>query len=120
MSVTQHTSEKFEELMNNVPSEAIYAPAAIMESRQARIKQPPLSEARKKIDEKVEAKKKAVGDSKKKMTEAAEQISDLYTNFVLEGVLDQAKSLNPEASEKIESLKMALSEAALAAKDFLV
>jgi len=54
------------------------------------------------------------------MTEAAEQISDLYTNFVLEGVLDQAKSLNPEASEKIESLKMALSEAALAAKDFLV
>ncbi|MFA5403989.1 MAG: hypothetical protein WC358_03540 [Ignavibacteria bacterium] len=119
MSVTQSTTEKFEEIMNNVPSEAVYAPSAIMECRQTQIKQPPLSEARKQIDEKSAAKKKAVGESKKKMTEAAENISDLYSNLVLEGVLDQAKVLNPESSEKIESLKMALSEAALAAKEFL-
>ncbi len=120
MSVTQLTTEKFEEIMNNVSSDAIYAPAAIMESRQARIKQAPLTEARKKIDEKIAAKKKAVGESKKKMTEAAENISDLYSSLVLEGVFDQARTLNPEASEKIEALKMALSEAALVAKDFLV
>lgn len=120
MSVTQHTSEKFESIMANVSTEAIYAPAAIMESRLAHIKQAPLTEARKKIDEKIEAKKKAKGESKKKMTEAAENISDLYSTLVLEGVLDNVKTLNPEQGEKIEAIKMALSEAALAAKDFLV
>lgn len=106
--------------MNNVSSEAIYAPAAIMESRKAHIKQVPLAEARKKIEEKNAAKKKAVGESKKKMTEAAENISDLYSNLVLEGVFDQAKTMTPEVSDKIEALKIALSEAALVAKDFLV
>ena len=119
MSVTQSTTEKFQQMMNNVSSEAVYAPAAMMESRQAKIKTPPLSEAKKKIDEKKESKRIEALESKKKLSEAAEKISDLYSLYILEGVFDRAKALSPEKAEKIESLKIALAEAALGAKEFL-
>ena len=108
MSVIQSTTEKFEEIMTNVPSNAFHAPASMLESRQAKFKAPPLTEAKKKVEEKVEAKRKAKLESKKAMNEAAEKISDLYSLYVLEGVLDRAKDLNPDKAGKIESLKTAL------------
>lgn len=119
MSVTKNVSEKFDDLMSNVSSEAVYAPAAITECRQAQIKRGPLAEARKEIDAKVQAKKDAKDKAKKNLTESAEKISDLYSTYVLEGVLDSAKDLNPESAEKVEKLKVALAEAALCAKEFL-
>lgn len=120
MSVTVNVSEKFEDLMNSVPSESVYAPAAITECRQAQIKRGPLAEARKEIAEKTQAKKDAKESAKKNLRESAEQVSDLYSKYVLEGVLDSAKDYNPESAEKVEKLKVALAEAALCAKDLLV
>lgn len=112
-------SEKFEEIMANVPNETHYAPASIQECKETKIKRPPLSDARVKIDEKAENKRRAKVAANKSLTEAAEKISDLYSAYVLEGVLDNAKDLNPEKKDKIEALKIKLSEAALGAKDFL-
>lgn len=119
MSTIQSVSEKFEDVMMNVSEETFYAPAAIMESRQSKIKAPPLSDAKKKIVDNADAKKAKKAEAKKNLTEAAEKISDLYTTYILEGVLDSAKDVNPESAEKIEALKLALAEAALGAKEFL-
>lgn len=119
MSVTQHVSETFEQLMESVPSIPVHAPTAITECRQAQVKKGPMAEARKKIDEASTKKKAEKFEAKKNLTEAAEAMTNLYVSCVMEGVLDRVKDLNPEKAEGIETFKKAIAEAALAAKDFL-
>ena len=120
MSVIKSETEKFSELMEGVNTEIFHAPTAILEGRQASIKKAPLHEARVAIDKKNAKKKQDKKDSLAALNEAAEQISGMYSNYVLEGMLDSAKTLHPENAEKIEALKIALAEAASKAGEFLV
>lgn len=119
MSVIQSVTEKFEEIMVTVKPEPIYNQTAILESRNVSIKKPPLHESRKRIEKDIQDKKDMVKKSKAQIAEAAQSISELHSKLVLEGIFDQAEFLNPNDKEKISELKYALSEAAIAAKEYL-
>lgn len=113
------TQEQFDELMALVPTEPFRAPASMQESRMTRIKPTPMLEAKmdlkKKSDKKAEDKVKA----KKTLSESAEKIIDLYSQFVLEGVSTKIMSDAPETREAVTELESILCEAVSKAKDLL-